>query len=54
MSFKIRLHQVFMPEETIEALKFAANNIRKFAENQLKSLKDFEIDWMNKHIRSLI
>ena len=30
--------------DTLEALKFAANNIRNFAENQLKSLKDFEIN----------
>jgi len=30
--------------ETLDALKFAAANIKKFAENQLKSLKDFEVN----------
>ena len=30
--------------ETIEALKSAANNIRRFAENQMKDLKDFEVN----------
>jgi len=31
-------------KETLDALKFAAANIRRFAENQLKSLKDFEVN----------
>lgn len=31
-------------KETIAALKFAASNIKKFAEKQLKSLKDFQIN----------
>jgi len=31
-------------KETIDALKFAAKNIRIFAENQLKTSKDFEIN----------
>lgn len=30
--------------ETLEALRFANINIRNFAENQLKSLKDFEVN----------
>jgi histidinol dehydrogenase len=31
-------------EETVEALKSAASNIRRFAENQMKDLKDFEVN----------
>jgi histidinol dehydrogenase len=31
-------------KDTITALKFAASNIKKFAEHQLRSLKDFEIN----------
>lgn len=50
-SFRLTQQQIeeicaTIPEQTVEDIEFAQNNIRQFAEEQLKSMKDIEVETM--------